>query len=227
MRIPALSRVVGRFKLPLRDPNRFLSRVSGVIHIGANVGQEREIYSRYGLRVVWIEPVPEIFKTLSTNIMEFSNQRAFQYLVTDQSDATYRFHIANNCGASSSILDLKLHKDVWPQVVFDRSITLRSVTLTSFLEKEKLDIADYDALVMDTQGAELLILRGALQIVDRFNYIKVEVPDFEAYSNCCQLSDLNSFMTDHGFKEFSRNRFARHPDGGSYYDIIYKRIDRR
>ena len=55
-----------------RDPDRFLRKVSGVIHVGANAGQERELYAKFGLRVIWIEPIPEVFEKLKMNVAKFS-----------------------------------------------------------------------------------------------------------------------------------------------------------
>src|SRR5689334_3816241 len=143
------------------DPNRFLRSVHGVIHVGANAGQERALYERQGLDVLWIEPIPEVFAALRANIAAFPRQRALQALVTDRDDHDYEFHVANNAGESSSILELKQHKDVWPKVAFTASIKLRSVTLPTLLAREGVDITRYDALVMDTQGSELLVLQGA------------------------------------------------------------------
>jgi FkbM family methyltransferase len=142
-------------------PDRFLRSVRGVVHVGANVGQERELYRRHDLDVLWIEPIPDVFATLSNNIAGMPRQRALRALVTDRDDAEYEFHIANNAGESSSILDLKEHRDVWPTVDFTQTIKLKSITLTTLLERERVDLARYDALVMDTQGSELLVLRGA------------------------------------------------------------------
>ena len=211
-----------RSKLNL-DPDRFLRKVSGVIHIGANTGQERELYAQYGLRVIWIEPIPEVFETLKANLTGFPRQRALKCLVTDQDNVEHRFHIANNYGASSSILDLNLHKDVWPQVTYERTITLRSKTLASLLKDEHIDTSEYDALVMDTQGSELLVLKGAVSIMQNFTHIKTEVPDFESYKGCCQLVDIESFLVRHGYQKFSRHKFAEHPEGGNYYDVVYNR----
>ncbi|MGZ5136875.1 MAG: FkbM family methyltransferase [Burkholderiales bacterium] len=211
-------------KLLKKDPDRFLQQVSGVIHVGANIGQERDVYEKYGLRVIWIEPIPVIFEMLKTNLEGLHRQRAFQKLVTDRDDAEYRFHIANNHGASSSILDLKQHKDIWPTVAYIKTITLKSVTLASLLQREQIDPTEYDALIMDTQGSELLVLQGADPILHSFKYIKTEVPDFESYAGCCQLTDIDAFLTRRGYKEFSRDRFASRAEGGSYYDIVYRRI---
>jgi FkbM family methyltransferase len=205
------------------DPNRFLRSVCGVVHVGANIGQERDLYQRHGLNVLWIEPIPEVFAALKANLTGFPRQRALEYLVTDRDDAWYEFHVANNRGESSSILALKDHKDVWPTVEFTRTIKLRSATLATLLAREGVTLADYDALVMDTQGSELSVLRGAEPVLSQFRFIKTEVPDFEAYEGCAQLKDIERFVTKRGFTELSRHAFARHPAGGRYYDIVYRR----
>lgn len=207
----------------LRDPNRILRRASGVIHVGANSGQHREIYEKYALRVIWIEPIPEVFQRLKANLQAYPRQSAFQYLITDQDDAEYAFHVSNNAGKSSSILELKLHKDIWPEVAYDRTITLRSTTLATLLERERINATDYDALIMDTQGSELLVLKGAAPVLHAFRFIKTEVSDFESYAGCCQLKDIDSFVKQHGFKEISRQKFAQHAKGGSYYDVVYEK----
>lgn len=206
-----------------RDPDRFLRKVSGVIHVGANAGQERELYAKFGLRVIWIEPIPEVFEMLKLNIAKFPLQHALKCLVTDQDNAKYQFHICNNDGHSSSILELNLHKEIWPDVTYEKTITLRSKTLPSLLEQEHIDYSEYDSLIMDTQGSELLVLKGAASILENFTYIKTEVPDFESYTGCCQLADIASFLVRHGYREFSRQKNAERPHIGSYYDIVYKR----
>lgn len=194
-----------------------------MIHVGASTGQERDLYEKHGLRVIWIEPIPEVFETLRANIEGYTRQSAFQYLVTDQDNAEYMFHISNNNGWSSSILELKLHKDIWPDVSYERTITLQSTTLASLLERESVNARNYAALILDTQGTELLILRGAVGILDAFRFIKTEVPDFESYVGCCRLSDIDLFVKQRGFREFSRSKFAERDAGGSYYDIVYER----
>jgi FkbM family methyltransferase len=224
MSIPGISSVLWRVRSLLgRDPDRFFRRVPGVIHVGANTGQERVFYDRLGLRVVWIEPIPEVFATLQANIQAYPRQVALRYLVTDRDGVEYTFHIANNGGASSSILDFHLHKDIWPQVAYERTIALTSTTLATLLARERIAPGDYPALVLDTQGSELLVLRGAVEVLDSFRFIKTEVPDFESYAGCCQLRDIESFVKRHGFQEFSRHAFAQRPGGGRYYDIVYER----
>jgi len=225
MKLPTIRRIMTRIRSKLKrtPPDKFLQNISGVIHVGANTGQECELYERFGLRVLWIEPIPEVFETLKTNIKRFPNQYAIQCLITDRDDEEYQFHIASNNGASSSILDFHHHKDIWPDVNYSNTILLRSTTLASLFEREHLDPSLYQALVMDTQGSELLVLNGSIPLLHNFTYIKTEVADFESYAGCCQLADIGTFMTQHGYKEFSRNKFANRPEGGGYFDVIYKR----
>ncbi|QDU63551.1 2-O-methyltransferase NoeI [Planctomycetes bacterium Pan216] len=210
-------------KLFDRDPDRFLESCKGVIHVGANAGQEREAYQALGLRVLWVEPIPFVFEQLTANIETFSRQQAVQALITDLDGESYQFNIANNNGASSSILDFKDHKDIWPEVTYTDAITLTSRTLPTVLSEHHIDPSGYDALIMDTQGSELLVLEGAAPILRNFKYIKTEVADFESYAECCQLTDIDRFLRQHRFKPFSRHEFARHQDGGIYWDVTYKR----
>ena len=218
--------VRGAKRLLGRDRHAFLRRVSGVIHVGANSGQERDLYARHDLDVVWIEPIPEVFLQLERNLATYPRQRAFQYLVTDKDNEQYTFHIASNNGGSSSILDMRLHKRIWPQVHYERSIQLHSITLDSFVKRQNLDLDKYDALIMDTQGSELLVLTGAASLLNRFKYIKTEVPDFESYSGCPTVRDIEGFLSAHGFRECSRKQFASMDGVGAYYDIIYRRLQR-
>jgi FkbM family methyltransferase len=208
---------------PHGHPHHFLRDVSGVIHVGANSGQEREIYDAHGTRVIWIEPIPEVFAKLQANIAGFPRQCAIRGLLSDTVGTRYRFHISNNDGQSSSILPFKHHADVWPHVRFERTIELESETLPSLLQRHSIDRRNYQALVLDTQGSELLVLRGAVELLPSFRYIKVEASDFEVYEGCCTLADLTAFLAHHGFSELSRRCFARRRQGGRCFDVTFAR----
>ena len=210
-----------------RDTDRFLEEISGVVHVGANLGQERELYMSHGLSVIWVEPIPEVYARLNSNVRGFKNQRAFQALLTDVDDKEYEFHIANNDGASSSILELKQHKDIWPHIHYTTTLRLKSITLASLFFRESIDASKYQALIMDTQGSELLVLQGSIPVLSGFRFIQTEVADFESYEGCCQLSQLNAFMTEHGYRKFSRRKFASRAKGGNYFDVVYKRLESR
>jgi len=191
--------------------------------VGANTGQERFSYADHNLEVVWVEPIPKMFEQLRENLRQFPRQRPYRYLITDKDGQEYPFHISSNEGQSSSIFQLEKHKEMWPEIVYKDSMLLTSCTLTSFVREENLDLKAYDALVLDTQGSELLVLQGAIDILSSFRFIVVEVADFESYAGCCVLKDLDEFMTKFGFRTRERRAFKSVPGVGTYYDVTYER----
>lgn len=215
----AIQRITNR-----QEADSFLRMASGVIHVGANTGDERDCYAQHDLDVAWIEPIPDIFVKLQENLKHYPRQRAYRYLLTDKDGEIRQFHIASNDGLSSSIFELGQHTDIWPEVGYVDQITLESVTLTSLVMRKEIDINKYDTLVMDTQGSELLVLKGAQNILHKFKFIQTEVADFEIYRGCAQLRDIEDFLRANGFIECRRNKFALRRAGGSCYNILYKRI---
>jgi FkbM family methyltransferase len=203
----------------------FLSHIEGLIHVGANVGQERELYARHGLDVLWFEPNPDVFGRLVRNLEAFPKQRALPYLVTDRDDEQYPFYLSNNDGRSSSIFDLNLHQELWPNVFYEGAISLRSVTLDTILERDAVPAHLLGALVMDTQGSELLVLKGAARHLPEIRYIKTEAADFEAYSQGCTVAQLTEYLREFGFEERVREPFAGRRGVGTYYDVTY--VNRR
>jgi 2-O-methyltransferase len=205
------------------NPHFYLKRVTGIIHVGANLGQERELYAKYKLKVLWIEPLPHIFEKLRENIRSFPDQIAINHLITDKDDAEYLFHVASNEGASSSILEFAQHKDIWPEVREISQLTLKSVTLDSLLRKMGANSHSYQGLVMDTQGSELLVLKGAAKSLANFKFIMTEAADFESYVGCARVDELTSYLVPFGFKLTRRDKYAESPSGGQYFNLLYRK----
>ena len=199
--------------------SNFLNKCHGLIHIGANDGGERDLYAEHRLKVIWIEPIPDVFHRLVENIRNFPDQRAINALITNEDGALCTLHVSSNSGRSSSILDPYLYKDIWPDVTFRQDITLRSSRLPTALAG--IDLAQYDAMVLDTQGSELLILQSAETILGRFNFIQVEAANFEAYRNCATVDAINGFLRGYGFRLLERKLLVRREAGGEYFELLF------
>ena len=202
----------------------YLRQSHGLIHIGANDGGERDRYVRLGLNVLWIEPIPSVFARLEANVAACPGQCAVQALVSNVDDQEVDFNVASNGGASSSLLDFKAHREMWPDVTFDGALRLPTITLPTLLARKGIDLALYDALLLDVQGAELLILEGARPILKRFRFVQAEAADFEAYAGGATRAQLDAFMAAEGFVVHARKAFARHKDIGVYEDVVYRRL---
>lgn len=201
--------------------DRFLWKVPGVIHVGANTGQERARYAERLLGVVWIEANRDAYEVLVANIRPFPRQSALLGLVADRDGAPFDFNISGGDGAASSIHDLKEVHRIWPHVAYERKARLHSTTLPALLQQNGIDHKLYPALVLDTQGSELLVLRGSESILPDFRYIKTEAANFEAYAGCCLVDEISSFLFGHGFREVRRRLFASDGAGRDYYDVLY------
>jgi hypothetical protein len=105
-------------------------------------------------------------------------------------------------------------------VKYTHTITTKGTTLG--LGREHVDVRRFDALILDTQGSELRILRGAANLLPNIRFVKVEGPEFESYRGCCQIGELSAFMVSNGFSEHSRVPVMHPSNLGTYFDVIYR-----
>ena len=203
----------------------FIEHSKGVIHVGANTGQARDIYAQAGVPVVWIEAIPEVFRQLGENISGYANQRALRYLITDKDNEEVDFHIANNQGQSSSIFELGEHTKIWPGIHYTNSCPMMTTTLKTALQRHSVNLDDYDTLIMDVQGSELLVLKGAADILDKFKFIRAEACDFELYKGGCQLKDLDEYLLPRGFERVLTWHYKRspQPEVERIYEALYQK----
>lgn len=209
--------------MPLID---FLNEVTGIIHVGAATGEWRHIYAKYNLDVLWFEPIPSVFEVLKSNLANFPKQKAYQYLVMDEDDKAYPFHIADNGGASSSTLELYKHLDAWPNVHYTGEVLqVTSITLNTLFKRENLNKKKFQVLALDTQGTELHVLRGASEILPYIKFAEIEGTDFEAYKGGATISSIDEFMESKDFKKIGQEGqcFAEPSSGlGMCYNVLYE-----
>ncbi|MDO8421907.1 MAG: FkbM family methyltransferase [Parvibaculum sp.] len=203
-----------------KAPGWFLKGAKGVIHIGANNGAEWREYAEHGLNVLWVEPIPEVFAALEKNISGAKNQTAVKGLVSDISGKVVTLNISSNDGQSSSVLNLDKHAEIWPEVSYVDAIELVAETLPEIVARSGRSMDEFDILVMDTQGSELAILQGAGDL-SPFRYIHTEAADFELYAGYPRLAQIDAFLSQAGFKEAHRWRFAQGPSG-KCYDVTFR-----
>ncbi len=203
------------------DPSAFLRSCRSVVHVGANTGQERDLYARDNLDVLWIEPIPAVYAQLVHNIREYPHQRALQALITNRAGDMRTLNIASNNGASSSILDFALHKDIWPEIGYVSQMEIETTTLDDL--KRGGALGPVDAVIMDAQGSEHLVIEGASDVLASARYVKAECADFESYVGCATLEALSEMLNARGFQSVRKDAFAHRSAGGTYYDVLFRK----
>lgn len=211
--------IFGRF-------DNFLKKCNGVIHIGANEAQERYHYNRLAVRsVIWIEADPEIYNKTLENIKNFSNYKAYNCLITDQTGKKYSFNVSNNSGNSSSIYDLKKEEvqEIYPDLNYVKKIKLISYTLPDLVKKEQIPINDYSVLVLDVQGSELLVLKGCKDMLKIFKYVKLEASEFELYDTGgqCLINEIAEYLKLYDFYEVKRTTIGKNKKNQKMFDVLY------
>ncbi len=203
----------------------FLKDAKGVIHVGANSGQFRDIYAGMNLPVIWVEAIPEVFEQLQKNIADYPKQMAFNWLLTDRDGVEYDFKVSNNDGQSSSIFEFQEHTEIWPTIEYTRSINLISRTLKTLIESGCIDQTIYDALVLDVQGSELLVLKGAARYLDKFKFVRAEACNFPLYAGGCEVKDLDEFFASKGWERTVTWMYAgaTNPKVRQIYEALYQK----
>jgi 2-O-methyltransferase len=184
--------------------NAYLSkRIQGVLHIGANVGQEAKRYA--DKKVVWIEADPEIMTALRHNIAPFPNQRAFCVLLGDR-EREVDFNISSNWGESSSVFAFGPYavgeRSLWPDLnlTMQKTVRLKMRTLDAFAAENNLELHAYDHWVIDVQGAELLVLKGAVRCLRFCKTATLECSTVEIYEGGASYEDVKRAMAGWGFR---------------------------
>ena len=173
------------------------NKVTGVIHVGAHEGQERDFYDTIGCQNVdWYEANPEIFEVLLKNLEGKKGQRCFNHAVSNFIGKA-KFHISSNRGESSSLRDMKLHKMVYPNIGYVKEIEVDCKTLDSIYT----DPHNFNFLYMDAQGVEYDILEGSHNLlINNIQYVYSEVSFCELYAGGKLAGDVHELLTPYGFE---------------------------
>jgi len=181
-----------------------LPGISGVIQVGASVGQEIDLFVGGGIgHAIMIEPLPEPYGVLAARCQSYTNFLPLNCLVGSETGKLQTIHIASNFGQSSSILFPTRHKDVYPSITFEKTLELQSFSLDHVLAYVGNNFPSmpkaFELLFIDVQGAELEVLKGASQTLQNIKYIYTEVALGSDYKNAAPYSKIIEYLECFGF----------------------------
>lgn len=179
--------------------------VTGVLQVGASSGQELEYFRAAGVAYgAFIEPLDGPFSILQQRCTMFPGFLPIQSLCGSRDGEQVSFHVASNNGESSSIFLPKSHLNYYPMIHFAETKSLHSFTLDRIfaaIAQQNPEIAQsINLLFMDTQGAELEVLKGANNVLSRVNSVYTEVGHGHGYDGAAPVEDIIALMRLHGFR---------------------------
>jgi len=176
--------------------------ITGILHIGAHECEEYKHYISECISpndIIWVEALHEkVTEMKNKNIPNIYNA------VISDKEGEVIFNISNNDFVennreSSSILEFETHSKEHPHVKFIEKRTLNTITLTKFFNDNNLNVTKYNFWNIDIQGAELLALKGAGDLLNNVKCLYLEVNTKPLYKNCALLDDIDSFLSEKGF----------------------------
>lgn len=178
--------------IPLTDAiKEFDMRIRGIVHVGAHWGQELTAYKESGINnIVFIEPCAAAFKTLQAKVGNDDNVVLFNCACGDIHGIGDMYVERMNQGQSNSLFKPKMHLVHHPEIIFTDVETVPIRTLDSL----PFTRTRYNLLMMDTQGAEMLVLKGARETLQYIDYVYTEVNEQELYEGNAMVSEIDAFL---------------------------------
>ncbi|WP_207483354.1 FkbM family methyltransferase [Arenibaculum pallidiluteum] len=197
----------------------------GVVHVGAHHGEEYDNYKRAGVsRIVFVEGDPATAEKLRARFGSHGDVTCIQGLVSSREERVV-FHRTSS-SQSSSMLPLKEHLSIYPGITETATIELDASPLPRILERNGINPSGFNVLAIDAQGAELLVLRGAEDLLGHFEAIVTEINYEEVYAGCPLVEEIDTFLDAHGF-ERARETTPYHPAWGDALYIRRRRLSMR
>jgi FkbM family methyltransferase len=175
--------------------------IESILHVGANEGQERLNYQWEGASpCFYVEPVREVFETLKQNVSTMPWHFAIEAVCSDVEGQEIAFHVASNGGQSSSFLELGRCAVLHPEIRYTSVELMTTTTVDRLIEKHSPRRVP-NLFIIDTQGADLHVLRGARRSLPCVDGVFIEVSEQPLYAGGCTREQIARFLADFGLHQ--------------------------
>jgi FkbM family methyltransferase len=185
---------------------------NGVVHVGAHLGEEASAYQKHNwLPVFWLEAQPELAQRLQERLTS-QGHRVIQAAVWNVNDLVLNLNVASN-SQSSSLLEFGSHSTDYPDIRFTKEIPVETKRLDALISK--LEMPNF--VNLDIQGVEMQAIEGLGNLIEKVDYIFVEVNRREVYVNCTKVWELDSYLMHLGFKRVITRWYLKQGWGDALY----------
>ena len=172
--------------------------VRGVVHVGANDGEEVAGYLGLGAQEIMLfEPLPLACDKMFTDWKTDASHPSihiFPFALGAEYEGDRQFNITAGDGKGSSFL----REINSPYELAGR--TYRTVRRFDSLD---IDLAPYNVLVVDVQGMELEVLEGFGTQLESFDFMNIECSRVPLYEGEAPARAVIDFLSEQGFQQDS------------------------
>lgn len=168
----------------------------GVIHVGGHYAEEYNEYKTCGIKnMVFIEPCNAAFEEMSKRLIDKDDVVLIK-VACGSEEGEFEMNVSPaNEGQSNSLLLPLLHLQQHPEIQFTEKETVQ----VRRLDNLKIDFPLYDMLVMDVQGFEGEVLRGASETLKNIDIIYTEVNRGMTYASNMLIEEMDALLKEYGF----------------------------
>lgn len=191
--------------------DRYALQIKGLVHVGAHHGYQHNIYLKHNIKnLMYFEPVKRNYERLK---WVAKNDAIIHNMALGDMVGRTSMHIEeDNEGMSCSILKPNVHLTQYPWIKFDK----QEMVGVNRLDNYNIDPARYNMLIVDVQGYELEVFKGATKTLQCFDYIMTEVNRDELYTNCAKIEEIDYFLSRYGY-ELVENDWSESTWGDALY----------
>lgn len=173
---------------------KYSLKISGIIHVGSNEGQEVPEYFALGIKnIALIEPCAKAFNILRNKYASHHHIQLFNYACTSLAGEAVMYTETANKGQSNSLLQPVEHLKHYPEIQFTGKEVVKTMRL------DALGLGNrYNMINMDCQGSEAGVIIGATGIMPHIDYVYTEVNQDGAnlYNGATDISTLDGLLKD-------------------------------
>ena len=179
-----------------------------IAHVGAHLGQELDSYrSLKPNRILYFEPIPDVCASLREKAASAREVSIFNVAISD-ANGTATFRVYAGSKQSSSLFVRR--RAAIDQTDLEREIEVPTRTLDTILAEHGLS-SDVNVLVSDTQGAELLVLRGATTTLKTVDILEIELSYLNVYIDGANGNAVQELVSQKGFEIIAVDPVVWHP----------------
>ena len=166
--------------------------------MGAHEAEELAEYTANGFAqknpIIWVEAQEDLAQLLKAKLDSKEN-KVFCAVAWNVDGLKKTFNVTSKT-ASSSLFELDEHKSLYPDIEVVQKVQVATSRLDSILSRDDL----FDFVVLDIQGAESEAIEGLGNRIESVNWIFTEVSKRELYAGATRCKDLDSQLSELGFK---------------------------
>lgn len=174
---------------------RLAAKLQVLCVIGAHRFQEMRLIQRVFPRLQQIylfEPLPDLQPALKALAAADPRIRVFPVAISDR-DGHAQFHVTDNDGESSSLLNFGSHSQLFPEVHVQRTLQVTTRRLDTVIAEHGL--RPPDVLLVDVQGAEHQVLAAmGPELLEQVRLIYTEVSTDRVYESGGLLPDVEALL---------------------------------